>query len=77
MKLKVFEISSPGAYSFLLIFCAVSCVGAVVLRFVATHRSNRTAAAEDWFALVAVLAFLVRIGSELDCRTFYLITPQT
>lgn len=75
MGFQVFRVSDPDAYSALLILGALSCVGAVALRFVATHRSNRTAAAEDWFALAAVLVFLARIGFELDCENFSLTTP--
>ena len=76
MGFQVIRISDQGVQSFLLVFCALSCVGAVVLRFVATHRSNRTAAAEDWFALVAVLVFLIRIGFMLHRRDLYLTHPQ-
>lgn len=68
MAFRVFQIADQGAYFVILIFCAFSCVAALTLRFVATHRSNRKPAAEDWFALVAVLLFLARVGFMLDCR---------
>lgn len=77
MTFQVLNVSDPIAYSAFFIICALGCVGAVVLRFVATHQSNRTAGAEDWFALVAVLVFLVRVYFELDCRISRLTYPQT
>ncbi|KAL1882932.1 hypothetical protein Daus18300_000570 [Diaporthe australafricana] len=63
MAFQVFQVPDQGAYLIVLIVCAVSCIAAVALRFMATHRVNRKPAAEDWFALVAVLVFLVRIVS--------------
>lgn len=72
MAFRVFQIADQGAYFVLLIFCALSSASALVLRFVATHRSNRKPGAEDWFALLAVSLFLARIGFMLDCRTSHL-----
>lgn len=72
MGFRVFQIADQGAYFVVLIFCALSSVAALILRFVATHRSNRKPGAEDWFALVAVLLFLARIGFMLDCKISHL-----
>lgn len=72
MEFRVFQIADQGAYFVVLIFCALSSVAALILRFVATHQSNRKPGAEDWFALVAVLLFLVRVGFMLDCKISHL-----
>lgn len=72
MEFRVFQIADQGAYFVVLIFCALSSVAALILRFVATHQSNRKPGAEDWFALVAVLLFLARIGFMLDCKISHL-----
>lgn len=68
MEFKVFQIADQGAYFVILVFCALSSVAALILRFAATHQSNRKPGAEDWFALVAVLLFLARVGFMLDCK---------
>jgi len=68
MGFQVFQIADQGAYFVVLIFCALSSVNAVVLRFLATYRSQRKAGAEDWLSLAAVLLFLARIGVMLDCK---------
>lgn len=72
MGFEAFRVSRSGAYCFFLIFCTSSCVGAIVLRFAATRRSSRSAGAEDWFALGATLAFLIRIGFLFYCTIEYL-----
>lgn len=69
MEFRVFHIADQGAFFVVLIFCALSSVAALILRFVAAHRSNRKPGAEDWLALVAVLLTLARVGFMLDCRT--------
>lgn len=72
MEFRIFQIADQGAYLVVLVFCALSSVAALILRFVATHRSNRKPGAEDWFALVAVLLFLARVGFMLDCKIAHL-----
>lgn len=68
MAFRVFQIPDQGAYFVVLIVCALSSVAAVALRFLATHRSQRKAGAEDWLSLAALLLFLARIGVMLDCK---------
>lgn len=78
MGFRVFQIPDQGVYFIVLIVCAVSCIAAVVLRFMATRRVNRKPAAEDWFALAAVMVFLARIGCMLYCMAFLLhILPRS
>lgn len=68
MAFRVFQVADQGAYFVVLIFCAVSCIVAVALRFLATHQSHRKPGVEDWFSLCAVLLFLARIGLMFDCK---------
>lgn len=68
MTFRVFDDSTQGAYFVVLIFSAIATVVAVVLRFVATRLTHRKLALEDWFALAAVLVFLLRVGIVLYCR---------
>jgi len=72
MGFRVFQVADQGAYFVVLILCALSSIGAIVLRFLATHRSRRKPGAEDWFSLAAVLLFLARIGLMLDCKTSHI-----
>lgn len=67
MAFRVFQVADQGAYFVVLIFCALSSIWAVALRFLATHRSHRKPGWEDWFSLGAVLLFLARIGLMFDC----------
>lgn len=76
MVFHVFRNSEQGAYFVLLILCTLSCVVALVLRFVATRRSDRRAGAEDWLALVAVLVFLAQIGFALAGKASRLEPPS-
>ncbi|KAJ0115695.1 hypothetical protein J7T55_010518 [Diaporthe amygdali] len=76
MPFRVFEIADQGACFVISIICALCCVTAIVLRFVATHRSNRKAAVEDWLALAAVLSF-EKVMKMIFPATIFAMLDQT
>ncbi|RYP47492.1 hypothetical protein DL768_006464 [Monosporascus sp. mg162] len=58
MALHIFDNSAQGAYFVLLVVLAPICIAATILRFIATRRSGRAPALEDWFALAALIVHL-------------------
>ncbi|KAF4625320.1 hypothetical protein G7Y89_g12848 [Cudoniella acicularis] len=65
MGLNVFHDSDEGTGFVVGIVAIPICVFATFLRFVSTSRAGRTLGLEDWFALLALLAFLAYTGLDL------------
>lgn len=60
MSFKVFESAGEGAYFTTLLAGGLLSIIAVALRLVAVRHSRRKPAAEDWFALAAVVILVSR-----------------
>ena len=65
MAFHVFNNNEEGAAFVVAVIAIPICFFATLLRFVSTVRSARTIGAEDWFALVALLTFLVYTSIDL------------
>ena len=59
MAFNVFNNNEEGAAFVVSVITIPICFFATLLRFISTAGSGRKIGAEDWFALVALLAFLV------------------
>lgn len=71
MAFQVFDSAGQGAYFVVLIVAGLFTITTLGLRIYATRLSERKWGLEDWLASAAVAVFLVRVGTVLRCKWFF------